>query len=64
MRESHLRQEFGPAMICQTIHSLAGKKTPYTNFMPSWKQKRKRDVDWQELLAKTNVLHAAFGGTQ
>ncbi len=62
-RDHQLRLEFGPAVICQTIHALAGKKTLYTNFMPSWKSGTKPEVDWQGLLAKTKVLHAAYGGT-
>ena len=62
-REHRLRQEYGPAIICMTIHNLAGKKTPYSVFMPSWKREREPEVSWQELLAKTKVLHAAYGGT-
>jgi len=60
--DAHLRQEYGAAIICQTIHALAGKKMLYTNFMPSWKREAEPEVNWQELLAKTQVLHAAYGG--
>ena len=62
-RDHQLRSEFGPAIICQTIHALAGKKMLYMKFMPSWKRETKSEASWQELLAKTNVLHAAYGGT-
>ena len=65
-RDHQVRQEFGAAIICQTIHNLAGVKTPYTSFMPSWKKQKKetQEPDWQDLLAKTKVLHAAYGGVQ
>ncbi len=63
-RQDHqIRQEFGPAIICQMVHALAGRKTPIESFMPSWKREKKSEVDWQELLVKTKVLHAAYGGT-
>jgi len=61
-RDAHLRREFGPAIICQTVHALAGKKMLYTNFMPSWKGETKPEVSWQEHLAKAKILHVAFGG--
>jgi hypothetical protein len=61
-REHQLRLEFGAAIICQTIHGLAGVKTPHTNFMPSWRGKIEQEPDWEQLLAKTKVLHAAYGG--
>ena len=63
-QDHQLRQEFGAAIICQTIHNLAGKKVSHTIFMPSWKREVKSGPDWQELLAKTQVLHAAYGGVQ
>jgi hypothetical protein len=63
-RDHQIRLEYGPAIICQTIHALAGKKISFTTFMPSWKSETKREASWQELLAKTKVLHAAYGGTQ
>jgi len=59
-----LRREFGPAIICQTIHALAGKKVSHTTWMPSWVEKKSEDAPWEELLAKTKVLHAAYGGLQ
>ena len=63
-RDHQTRQEFSSAIICQTIHNLAGVKTSYTAFMPSWKKKKETGPQWQELLAKTKVLHAAYGGVQ
>jgi hypothetical protein len=63
-QDHQLRQEYGPAIICQAIHGLAGVKTPHTTFMPSWKREKEPEADWQQLLAKTNVLHAAYGGVQ
>ena len=62
-REHDYRQEFGPAIICQAIHNFAGQKTPYPTFMPSWEETKTSEVPWQELLAKTRVLHAAYGGS-
>jgi hypothetical protein len=63
-RERQLREEFAAGIICQTVASLAGVKMPYTNFMPSWKRAVEPETDWRELLAKTQVLHAAYGGVQ
>ena len=63
-RESDMRQEFGPAIICQTIACLVGQKMSHSTFMPSWNEPKQPEVSWQDLLAKTKVLHAAYGGVQ
>jgi hypothetical protein len=63
-RDREIRQEFGAAIICQTINALAGRKVAISAFMPSWKSEARPEPDWQELLAKTKVLHAAYGGVQ
>ena len=63
-RENDMRQEFGPAIICHTICSLMGQKVSHSTFMPSWVEPKKQEVPWQDLLAKTKVLHAAYGGVQ
>ena len=62
-QDHRVRMEFGPAIICHTIHALAGRKMTVETFMPSWKREKKPEIDWQGLLAKTKVLHAAYGGT-
>jgi hypothetical protein len=61
-KDRQIRLEYGPAIICQTIHALAKSKVPIETFMPSWKRKTKHEVSWQEHLAKAKILHAAFGG--
>jgi hypothetical protein len=63
--DQFLRNEFGPALITATVVNLLSKKKHSAKeFMPSWREKQKRDVPWQELLAKVKYIHNALGGTQ